>query len=63
MRQFLTGVMIVSFSIASALTSLVTRTTQNIVFYTGNHEEYLAYKEEYGEAPSEPGQKAFAKLG
>ena len=35
----------------------------NIVFYTGNHEEYLAYKEEYGDAPSEPGQKAFAKLG
>lgn len=34
----------------------------NIVFYTGNHEEYLAYKEEYG-IEQEPSQKAFAKLG
>ena len=35
----------------------------NIVFYTGNHEEYLAYKEEYGLEQPEPSKAAFAKLG
>ena len=37
----------------------------NIVFYTGNHEEYLAYKDEYGIGNKEDAREGnkFAKLG
>ena len=35
----------------------------NIVFYTGNHEEYLAYKEEYGLGKEDAKEAKFAKLG
>ena len=36
----------------------------NIVFYNGNHEEYLAYKDEYGiGSPASGKSEKFAKLG